>query len=264
MSGSIEQDARKRQDHMNTPRLTPVEAGFSAQHIAKSYKKRPVLRDVSVSVKRGESVALLGPNGAGKTTLFYIMTGLVPADSGTIRLDGQNVTRLPMYRRARMGIGYLPQESSIFRGLNVEDNIRAVLQAGGLPRKKQEALLEDLLAEFSISHLRKAPSVALSGGERRRLEIARALASRPDFILLDEPLAGIDPIAVGDIRDLIGYLKHRGIGVLITDHNVRDTLEIVDRAYILHDGRVLMEGTPAEIVAHEDVKRVYLGEGFSL
>lgn len=246
------------------PHLKSVEAGFSAVHIAKSYKRRPVLRDVSINVKRGESVALLGPNGAGKTTLFYIMTGLINADSGSIILDGQDVTKLPMYRRARLGIGYLPQESSIFRGLNVEDNIRAVLQAGDMPRKKQEALLEDLMAEFSITHLRKAPSVALSGGERRRLEIARALASRPDFILLDEPLAGIDPIAVGDIRDLIGYLKHRGIGVLITDHNVRDTLEIVDRAYILHDGAVLMHGTPEEIVAHEDVKRVYLGEGFSL
>jgi lipopolysaccharide export system ATP-binding protein len=246
------------------PQLKSVETGFSAVHIAKSYKKRPVLRDVSVNVKRGESVALLGPNGAGKTTLFYIMTGLINADGGNIELDGQDVTKLPMYRRARLGVGYLPQESSIFRGLNVEDNIRAVLQAGDMPRKKQEALLEDLMGEFSITHLRKAPSVALSGGERRRLEIARALASRPDFILLDEPLAGIDPIAVGDIRDLIGYLKHRGIGVLITDHNVRDTLEIVDRAYILHDGAVLMHGTPEEIVAHEDVKRVYLGEGFSL
>lgn len=246
------------------PHLTSVEPGFSAVHIAKSYKKRPVLRDVSVSVKRGESVALLGPNGAGKTTLFYIMTGLVNADSGSIILDGQDVTNLPMYRRARLGIGYLPQESSIFRGLNVEDNIRAVLQVSDMSHKKQEALLEDLMAEFSISHLRKAPSVALSGGERRRLEIARALASRPDFILLDEPLAGIDPIAVSDIRDLIGYLKHRGIGVLITDHNVRDTLEIVDRAYILHDGAVLMHGTPEEIVVHDDVKRVYLGEDFSL
>jgi lipopolysaccharide export system ATP-binding protein len=244
-------------------KLAPVEAGFSAHHIAKSYKKRPVLRDVSLSVKCGESVALLGPNGAGKTTLFYIMTGLIQPDSGVIALNGQDVTRLPMYRRARLGVGYLPQESSIFRGLNVEDNIRAVLQVGDLPRKKQDTILEELLAEFSISHLRQAPALALSGGERRRLEIARALASRPDFILLDEPLAGIDPIAVGDIRDLIGYLKHRGIGVLITDHNVRDTLDIVDRAYILHDGKVLMQGTPDEIVSHKDVQRVYLGEGFT-
>ncbi len=222
------------------------------------------MRDVSLSVKRGESVALLGPNGAGKTTLFYIMTGLVHANSGSIFLDGKDITRLPMYRRARLGVGYLPQESSIFRGLNVEDNIRAVLQVSDMPHNKQEMLLEELLAEFSISHLRRSPSMALSGGERRRLEIARALASRPEFILLDEPLAGIDPIAVGDIRDLIGYLKHKGIGVLITDHNVRDTLEIVDRAYILHDGQVLMHGTPQDIVNHDDVKRVYLGEKFSL
>lgn len=253
-------------DHSHNARgpLKAVESGLRAEHIAKSYKKRPVLRDVSLYVNRGEAVALLGPNGAGKTTLFYIMTGLVQADSGTIELDGNKITSLPMYRRARLGIGYLPQESSIFRGLNVEDNIRAVLQVSSLGRKKQEAMLEELLAEFSISHLRHAPSLALSGGERRRLEIARALASRPDFILLDEPLAGIDPIAVGDIRDLIGYLKHKGIGVLITDHNVRDTLDIVDRAYILHDGCVLMQGTPKDIVEHEDVKRVYLGETFSL
>lgn len=246
------------------PRLRSVQPGLSASHIAKHYKKRPVLRDINLTVKRGESVALLGPNGAGKTTLFYIMTGLIQPDGGTIMLDGQDISLLPMYRRARLGVGYLPQESSIFRGLNVEDNIRAVLQSGTLNRDQQDILLEDLLAEFSISHLRRAPSVALSGGERRRVEIARALAARPDFILLDEPLAGIDPIAVSDIRDLIGHLKERGIGVLITDHNVRDTLEIVDRAYILHDGRVLMEGTPDEIVNHDDVKRVYLGEGFSL
>ena len=246
------------------PRLKSVQPGLSASHIAKNYRKRPVLRDINLNVKRGESVALLGPNGAGKTTLFYIMTGLIQADSGTILMDGQDIGLLPMYRRARLGVGYLPQESSIFRGLNVEDNIRAVLQAGDLSRDQQEILLEDLLAEFSISHLRRAPSVALSGGERRRVEIARALAARPDFILLDEPLAGIDPIAVSDIRDLIGHLKERGIGVLITDHNVRDTLEIVDRAYILHDGCVLMEGAPEEIVNHEDVKRVYLGEQFTL
>lgn len=249
---------------MSPTHLQAVQPGLSASHIAKNYRKRPVLRDINLHVRRGESVALLGPNGAGKTTLFYIMTGLIQPDGGTILLDGQDIGPLPMYRRARLGVGYLPQESSIFRGLNVEDNIRAVLQAGTLTRDQQEILLEDLLAEFSISHLRRAPSVALSGGERRRVEIARALAARPDFILLDEPLAGIDPIAVSDIRDLIGHLKERGIGVLITDHNVRDTLEIVDRAYILHDGRVLMEGTPDEIVNHEDVKRVYLGEQFTL
>lgn len=246
------------------PRIKPVPQGLTAEHLSKSYRKRPVLRDVSLSVKRGEAVALLGPNGAGKTTCFYIMTGLIAADSGFITLDGQDITALPMYRRARLGIGYLPQESSIFRGLSVEDNIRAVLQAQELNREDQEALLEDLLAEFSVGHLRRTPALALSGGERRRVEIARALASRPHFILLDEPLAGIDPIAVGEIRELIGYLKGKGIGVLITDHNVRDTLDIVDRAYILHDGKVLMEGAPQDIVAHEDVRRVYLGEGFSL
>ncbi len=249
---------------MPNPRLSAVPKGLTAEHLSKSYKKRPVLRDVSLSMQRGEAVALLGPNGAGKTTCFYIMTGLIGADSGYIMLDGQDITGLPMYRRARLGIGYLPQESSIFRGLSVEDNLRAVLQAQELSREDQELMLEDLLAEFSIGHLRRTPSLALSGGERRRVEIARALASRPDFILLDEPLAGIDPIAVGDIRTLISHLKDKGIGVLITDHNVRDCLEIVDRAYILHDGRVLMEGTPDDIVAHEDVRRVYLGEGFSL
>ncbi|MCB9987908.1 MAG: LPS export ABC transporter ATP-binding protein [Rhodospirillales bacterium] len=245
-------------------RLKSVPKGLQARHLSKSYKKRPVLRDVSLSIQRGEAVALLGPNGAGKTTSFYIMTGLIGADGGYIMLDGQDVTALPMYRRARMGIGYLPQESSIFRGLNVEDNIRAVLQAQDLKPEDQEHFLEDLLAEFSIAHLRRTPSVALSGGERRRVEIARALAGRPQFMLLDEPLAGIDPIAVSEIRNLVGHLKDRGLGVLITDHNVRDCLDIVDRAYILHDGKVLMEGTPDEIVSHDDVRKVYLGEGFSL
>ncbi len=245
-------------------RLKTVPKGLQARHLSKSYKKRPVLRDVSISIQRGEAVALLGPNGAGKTTSFYIMTGLVGADGGYIMLDGQDITRLPMYRRARLGLGYLPQEASIFRGLSVEDNIRAVLQAQALNREDQDVFLEELLSEFSIAHLRRTPSMALSGGERRRLEIARALASRPDFILLDEPLAGIDPIAVGEIRNLVVHLKERGLGVLITDHNVRDCLDIVDRAYILHDGRVLMEGAPDEIVAHEDVRRVYLGEEFSL
>lgn len=240
-----------------------VQNGLSAQHISKSYKKRPVLHDVSINVQQGEAVALLGPNGAGKTTSFYIVTGLVAPNSGQVLLNGQDITNLPMYRRARLGIGYLPQEASIFRGLNVEDNIRAVLQAQKMTKDKRERLLEELLTEFSISHLRKTPSPALSGGERRRLEIARALASRPQFMLLDEPLAGIDPIAVGDIRTLIKYLKTKNIGVLITDHNVRDCLEIVDRAYILHDGHVLMEGTPDEIIDHEDVRKVYLGDSFS-
>ncbi len=244
--------------------LKPVIQGLSAEHISKSYKKKPILRDVSLHVKAGESVALLGPNGAGKTTMFYIMMGLIKRDNGSILLDGSDITHLPMYQRARLGMGYLPQESSIFRGLNVEDNIRLVLQGQDMPKDRQEILLEEFLAEFSIAHLRRTPSVALSGGERRRCEIARALAARPQFILLDEPLAGIDPIAVGDIRDLIGQLKIRGIGVLITDHNVRDTLGIVDRAYILHDGKVLMEGSAEEIVADDDVRQVYLGEGFSL
>lgn len=246
------------------PDLQTVKPGLHAMHIAKSYKKRPVLRDVSLHVEQGESVALLGPNGAGKTSLFYTMTGLISPDEGRVTIDGQDVTKLPMYRRARLGVGYLPQESSIFRGLNVEDNIRAILQTSDMARDRQEALLDELLAEFSISHLRRTPSVALSGGERRRLEIARALASRPKFILLDEPLAGIDPIAVGDIRGLISHLKDRGIGVLITDHNVRDTLDIVDRAYILHDGKILTHGTPEDIVANDDVRRVYLGEEFKI
>ncbi len=253
-------------DHMTQPnysRPREVPKGLVASHLSKSYKKRPVLHDVSLRVNRGEAVALLGPNGAGKTTSFYIMTGLIPANAGQILLDGQDITNLPMYRRARAGIGYLPQESSIFRGLTVEDNLRAVLQAQPYSQEEQEQLLEELLTEFHIAHLRRTPAPALSGGERRRVEIARALASRPHFMLLDEPLAGIDPIAVGDIRNMIAHLKTRGLGVLITDHNVRDCLEIVDRAYILHDGRVLMEGTPDEIVAHEDVRRVYLGESFS-
>ncbi|WP_366655722.1 LPS export ABC transporter ATP-binding protein [Fodinicurvata sp. EGI_FJ10296] len=238
--------------------------GLEALHLGKHYRRRPILRDVSLRVRRGEAVGLLGPNGAGKTTSFYIITGLVMPDTGSILLDGEDVTGLPMYRRARMGIGYLPQEASIFRGLTVEQNILAVLEATEPDREVRAAMLEDLLAEFSISHLRRASALALSGGERRRCEIARSLASRPNFMLLDEPLAGIDPIAVSDIRDLVTQLRDRGIGVLITDHNVRETLEIVDRAYILHDGAVLMEGAPQDIVAHGDVRRVYLGERFSL
>ncbi|HYE48446.1 MAG TPA: LPS export ABC transporter ATP-binding protein [Azospirillaceae bacterium] len=239
-------------------------AGLTASKLGKSYKGRPVLRDVSLSVRRGEAVGLLGPNGAGKTTCFYIITGLILPDYGTITLDGLEITDLPMYRRARLGIGYLPQEASIFRGLTVENNIRAVLEVVEPDRDTREAMLDELLAEFSISHLRRTPALALSGGEWRRVEIARALASQPHFILLDEPFAGVDPIAVNDIRELVSHLRERGIGVLITDHNVRETLDIVDRAYILHDGMVLMEGEPSEIVAHKDVRRVYLGERFSL
>lgn len=246
------------------PRLVAKNDGLVARNLGKQYKKRPVLRGVSLQVQRGEAVGLLGPNGAGKTTCFYMITGLIQPDYGTILLDGQELTDLPMYRRARLGIGYLPQEASIFRGLTVEQNIRAVLEISEPDRSTREAVLEDLLAEFSISHLRRTPALALSGGERRRVEIARALASHPHFMLLDEPLAGIDPIAVGDIRDLVAHLRDRGIGVLITDHNVRETLDIVDRAYILHDGRVLMEGEPSDIVGNEEVRRVYLGERFSL
>ncbi len=246
------------------PRLVADNSGLVAQGLGKRFKKRPVLRGVSLALQRGEVVGLLGPNGAGKTTCFYIITGLIRPEYGVIVLDGQDITDLPMYRRARLGIGYLPQEPSIFRGLTVEGNIRAVLEAVEKDRERREAMLDDLLAEFSITHLRSTPAMALSGGERRRVEIARALASQPHFILLDEPLAGIDPIAVGDIRELIAHLKDRGIGVLITDHNVRETLEIVDRAYIVHSGIVLMEGTPEEIVAHRDVRRVYLGERFNL
>jgi lipopolysaccharide export system ATP-binding protein len=246
------------------PRLVTDNAGLMAVNIGKSFKKRPVLRGVTLSLQRGEAVGLLGPNGAGKTTCFYIVTGLIAPDYGWVTLDGHDITDMPMYRRARLGIGYLPQEASIFRGLSVEQNIRGVLEVIEPVREKREVTLENLLAEFSITHLRRTPAVALSGGDRRRVDIARALASQPSFILLDEPLAGIDPIAVGDIRDLVSHLKDRGIGVLITDHNVRETLEIVDRAYIIHDGVVLMEGAPDEIVAHEDVRRVYLGERFSL
>lgn len=238
--------------------------GLFAHGIGKSYKKREVVKNVSIEVHRGEAVGLLGPNGAGKTTSFYMIVGLVQPDTGSITLDGADITQLPMYRRARLGIGYLPQEASIFRGLNVEQNIMAALEVVEPDPEKRDLMLNGLLAEFGITHLRRSPSLALSGGERRRLEIARALASQPNYILLDEPLAGIDPIAVGEIRDLVSHLKDRGIGVLITDHNVRETLEVIDRAYIMHGGQVLMEGTPEAIVANEDVRRVYLGENFSL
>ena len=237
---------------------------LSVENLGKQYEGRPVVRGVSLSIQRGEVVGLLGPNGAGKTTCFYIITGLIRPDYGTILLNGQDITELPMYRRARLGLGYLPQEASIFRGLTVEQNIRAVLEVVEKSFPRREELLEELLGEFSITHLRRTPSLALSGGERRRVEIARTLASRPDFVLLDEPLAGIDPIATNDIRDLIKHLKERGIGVMITDHNVRDTLDIVDRAYIIHDGMVLMDGLPADIVGNEDVRRVYLGDRFNL
>lgn len=246
------------------PRLVASNQGLAVSKIGKSFRRRPVVRGVSFEVNRGEAVGLLGPNGAGKTTVFYMITGLVSPDYGAIALDGRDITDLPMYRRARMGIGYLPQEASIFRGLTVEQNIRAVLEVVEKDRDRREAQLDDLLAEFSITHLRRTPSIALSGGERRRVEIARALATQPSFMLLDEPFAGIDPIAIGDIRDLVAHLKDRGIGVLITDHNVRETLELIDRAVIIHDGHVLMEGKPSEIVGNEDVRRLYLGDRFSL
>ncbi len=246
------------------PAPLAASAGLAAVGVGKVYRKRPVVRNVSLTLRRGEAVGLLGPNGAGKTTTFYMIVGLVQPDTGTISLDGHDITTLPMYRRARLGIGYLPQEASVFRGLNVEQNVMAALEVVEPERERREHLLEELLAEFGIGHLRRTPALALSGGERRRVEIARALATQPSYILLDEPLAGIDPIAVGEIRDLVSHLKHRGIGVLITDHNVRETLEIIDRAYIMHDGQVLMEGDPQEVVAHEDVRRVYLGERFSL
>ena len=235
-----------------------------ARGLTKSYKGRDVVRGVSIGVRAGEAVGLLGPNGAGKTTCFYMVTGLVPVDKGTIELDGFDVTNMPMYRRARLGIGYLPQEASIFRGLSVENNIRAVLEVVEKDKAERERSLDALLEEFHISHLRKAPSIALSGGERRRLEIARALASRPNFMLLDEPFAGIDPIAVADIQQLVRHLTSRGIGVLITDHNVRETLGLIDRAYILHAGEVLTHGRASDIINNPDVRRLYLGEGFTL
>jgi lipopolysaccharide export system ATP-binding protein len=246
------------------PRLA-TRAGYLAVHsVEKSFGSRQVVRGVSIYVRRGEAVGLLGPNGAGKTTVFYMITGLIPADRGTIELDGHDVTRLPMYQRARLGIGYLPQEASIFRGLSVEQNIRAVLEVVEPSKKKREIELDSLLDEFNITRLRKTPSIALSGGERRRVEIARALATRPNYMLLDEPFAGIDPIAVGDIQDLVRHLTNRGIGVLITDHNVRETLGLTDRAYIVYAGEILTEGSPDEIVNDPDVRRLYLGEEFRL
>jgi lipopolysaccharide export system ATP-binding protein len=242
--------------------VTDGTGGLRVVSLRKSYRRRPVIRDVSLELGRGEVVALLGPNGSGKTTCFYTIAGLVAADGGQVLIDGRDVTGLPMYRRAQLGIGYLPQEASIFRGLNVEDNILAILEIAVADHSARRERLEELLSDFSIGHLRRAPSLALSGGERRRLEIARCLAAGPRYVLLDEPFAGVDPIAVGEIRALVHDLKDRGIGVLITDHNVRETLEIVDRAYILHDGRVLMSGTTDEVVRNEDVRRVYLGQGF--
>jgi lipopolysaccharide export system ATP-binding protein len=237
---------------------------LSVHGVEKSFVGRMVVKGVSLYVRKGEAVGLLGPNGAGKTTVFYMATGLIKADKGRIELDGRDVTKLPMYQRARLGIGYLPQEASIFRGLNVEENIRSVLEVVEPNVKRRERDLDSLLEEFNIARLRKTPSIALSGGERRRVEIARALASRPNYMLLDEPFAGIDPIAVGDIQTLVRHLTNRGIGVLITDHNVRETLGLTDRAYIIYSGEVLMEGRADDIVNNPDVRRLYLGEEFRL
>ena len=266
LSGASSPDARSRAAAEPRPRqAADVGEGYLAVHnLGKTYGARAVVQDVSLYVRRGEAVGLLGPNGAGKTTVFYMITGLVRPDKGAIELDGYPVTSLPMYQRARLGIGYLPQEASIFRGLNVEDNIRAVLEVTEPDRRAREQTLNSLLDEFDIARLRKAPSIALSGGERRRCEIARALAGKPSFMLLDEPFAGIDPIAVGDIQDLVRHLKGRGIGVLITDHNVRETLGLIDRAYIIHSGHVLTEGPAEAIIAHPDVRRYYLGEDFRM
>ena len=246
------------------PRSDPGVGWLTVSNVVKSFKKRTVVRGVSLELNRGEAVGLLGPNGAGKTTVFYMITGLIPADEGSIKIDGQDVTKLPMYRRARLGIGYLPQEASIFRGLTVEENILAVLETVEPSKHERQIQLDALLEEFHITRLRTSPSMRLSGGERRRVEIARSLATRPSFMLLDEPFAGIDPIAVNDIRALVRHLTQRGIGVLITDHNVRETLDLVSRAYIIHDGMVLTHGTAHEIINNEDVRRVYLGDQFRI
>ncbi len=244
--------------------VTDGDQGLQVRNLAKSYKKRPVLRDVSLSIRRGEVAALLGPNGAGKTTCFYTIAGLIPPDTGNVFVDGTDVTFLPMYRRAKMGIGYLPQEASIFRGMTVANNIRSILELTYRDPEKRNAMLDELMGEFSITHLRRTPAIALSGGERRRVEIARCLATQPKYILLDEPFAGVDPLAINDIRSLVGHLKDRGIGVLITDHNVRETLEIVDRAYILHGGTVIMSGSPDQVIQDDNVRRVYLGDSFRI
>jgi len=244
--------------------VTEGQSGLHIRNLRKSYRKRPVIRDVSMDLSRGEVVALLGPNGSGKTTCFYSIAGLITPEGGQVTVDGTDVTHLPMYRRGRLGIGYLPQEMSIFRGMKVEDNILAILEISERDRHKRRERLEELLSDFSIEHLRLAPALALSGGERRRVEIARCLAANPKYLLLDEPFAGVDPISVGDIRHLVADLTKRGIGVLITDHNVRETLEIVDRAYILHDGTVIMSGSPKDVVDDENVRRVYLGHDFRI
>ena len=260
MDGSARSDGKGQA----LPDTSDSLAGLMTHGVGKTYNRRPVVRDVSLALRRGEAVGLLGPNGAGKTTCFYIICGLITAETGRVTLDGQDITRLPMFRRARLGIGYLPQEASVFRSMSVADNLRAVLELVEPDRNVREDIIDSLLADFNVAHLRDTPAMALSGGERRRVEIARALASRPHFVLLDEPLAGVDPIAVADMRDLIGVLSERGIGVLITDHNVRETLGLTDRSYIIYSGEVLMEGRADDIVNNPDVRRLYLGEEFRL
>ena len=250
---------------MNAPVLNATSAvteGLVVESIGKSFRGRPVVKNVSMRLRQGEVAGLLGPNGAGKTTCFYMITGLIPVDYGKIMLDGQDITSQPMYQRARMGLGYLPQEASIFRGMTVEENVQAVAEMHIGSEAKVREVTTRLLEELRIDHLRESPAVSLSGGERRRVEIARALATEPSFMLLDEPFAGIDPLAIADIREVIGYLKSRGIGILITDHNVRETLEIIDRAAIIHSGQMLFEGAPDEVLANPDVRRVYLGDRF--
>jgi lipopolysaccharide export system ATP-binding protein len=259
-----QQHAQPQRPREPTPQRVPQQGYLAVHAVEKSFAGRKVVKGASLYVRRGEAVGLLGPNGAGKTTIFYMVTGLIKADRGRIELDGNDVTGLPMYQRARLGIGYLPQEASIFRGLSVEENIRAVLEVVEPNRRRREHDLNALLEEFNIARLRKTPSIALSGGERRRVEIARALATRPNYMLLDEPFAGIDPIAVGDLQALVRHLTNRGIGVLITDHNVRETLGLTDRAYIIYSGEVLMEGRTEDIVNNPDVRRLYLGEEFRL
>jgi len=248
----------------NDPKLIIKNDGLVVTNLGKSFYKRPVVRSVSLGIQRGEAVGLLGPNGAGKTTCFYMISGLITPDYGKILLNGKDITKMPIYKRSKAGIGYLPQEISIFRGMTVEQNIRAILALNISDRREREINLDELLAEFSLTHLRRTSSLALSGGERRKVEIARALASQPSFILLDEPLAGIDPIAIEEIRELIKHIKDRGVGVLITDHNVKETLELIDKAYIIHEGKVLMHGSPNDIIEDENVRRVYLGDKFNL
>ena len=249
---------------MSSFKVLENDTGLQVTGLRKSYRKRIIIHDISLELRRGEVVALLGPNGSGKTTTFYSIAGLTSSDGGQVKIDGMDVTTMPMYRRARMGLSYLPQETSIFRGLNVEDNIKSILDISTPLKSERQAKLKKLLSDFRIEHLRRTPALALSGGERRRVEIARALATDPKYILLDEPFAGVDPISVNDVRNLVSELKSRSIGVLITDHNVRDTLKIVDRAYILHDGRVIVSGLPEDVVNNDNVRRVYLGNDFNI